>query len=611
MKNLISSVFSHELKNNLSSIRFGLEMFDKYDMSQEEKKSFIKDTLVTINNSIHILDEYMNFVKFQFRPKLKYENIDIYELLVEIKKELKPLLNEKYINIYIQNNNITFLTNKHWLKKALYNIILNSIKYNKTGGSISIRIEDSIFGIYLSINDTGIGTKTKDLSTTFKSFYPIDDTKTELGIGLALSKSVIESFGGKIHVRSNETIGTDFILYIPKQPKAVKLKKLAIAAIPTFILLFFTISYFPIYSQNYTKRESVKYIIYTLEDGSVLTYDKQSKYTFNAYKNLYNTKFSIYTKLLKGDMSLHAIKNKATIKVDDKSFYNLGTDFEIIKDNKTKVAVFEGKVKNEDVLLNAGEGSIFGERIKVVSLLPAPKYLKFNNDVLEFQKNKEEEKYKIIVALNKDFSEIKTTVFSVNNKIKLSFDDDTLYYIKVFGYDKYGLPSMPAVTTYISLNHYKKALQLEKFDLPQAMIELKNSISTIQNYSSLPYYELAKIYYKQQKYTKAINYIQQALKIDDKKEYYYVLFGSYFKLNQLNKLKKVDDLLKKYPKDSKFIFYKAVCLYADNKNKEASALLFNILQKNPNFKEGNALLSKVLMKLNKIQEAKYYERLSK
>ena len=588
-------------------------MLDRYDMSKNEKKTFIKDTLSTVNNSIHIVDEYMDFVKFQFAKKLKYEKVDLYELLVEIKKELNPFIKEKSINMYIQKTDVKILSNRFWLKRAIYNIVFNAIKYNKVGGSISIKVENDIFGIYLSISDTGIGMSTKDLSSVFKMFKQLDDTKKGVGIGLALSKSVIESFGGKINVKSNENVGTNFILYIPKKPKEVTMKKIAFGLIPASIALFLGVSYFPIYSQDYVKNETGRYIVYKLEDGSILKYTKDSEYDLKLYKNLYKTKYILKTTLHNGDMSLKAIKNKASIIVDGREFNNLGTDFEIIKDLKAKIAVFEGKVKTNQVMLKKGDGGIVdNSHIKVVNLLPAPKNIKIENNILEFTRTNSQIKYKVIVSYDKNFANIQSTLFSVNNKIPLSFDEDTLYYIKVFAYDKYDLPSMPGVIKYVSLNHYKKALELEdKGDVNQAIIELKDSISTIQNYSSLPYYELAKIYFYDLKYKESLKYIKKAISIEPKKEYYYLLFDNYFRLNELDKFTKLDKLIKKYPNDMKFLFYKALLLYKNKEYDEASKILFKILQQKPDFKEANLLMSKVLLKLNKKEEAKYYERLAK
>ena len=610
MKNLISSIFSHEIKNSLTSIRFGIEMFDKYDLSKEEQKKNISDLLNTIDNTLNILEEYINFIKFQF-VKLKYEKINLYSILEEIKTEITPFAQKKGVNIYIQKKDIFIISPKFWLKRAIYNIVYNAVKYNKRGGSVNIKIEPSMFGIYLSIQDTGMGINSKNLKSIFKFFERVDETQKGFGIGLALSKSVIENIGGKISVKSNENIGSNFILYIPNKPKEITIKKIAISLIPASVVLFLAVSYLPIYSQKYEKSVQGGYIVYSLEDGSILKFAQNSDYKMSAYKNLYNTKFTLSSTLKSGDMSLKAIKNKASIYVKNKEFNNLGTDFEIIRDDFTKVAVFEGKVVSANLALNKGQGSVIGDNIKVVKLLSAPKNINIKNGYLIFDKVKDAKKYKIILSKNINFNQIEDSFFSNKNKLKLKFNNDALYYIKVFAYDKYGLPSLPAIYKYINLSHYKKALKMLNIDINESILELESSVMTIKQHSSLPYYELAKILYIKKKYNQALKLIQKALLIQEKKEYYYLLLDIYSKLNNIQKIEEnVNKIINKYPNDILLLFYKAKILFQKQQYKKTSKILFKILQQNPNFKEANALMAKTLRKLNK-PEAKYYERLSK
>ena len=613
MNKFFSSVFFHELKNSLSSIKFSVQMLDKYDVSAQEKKETVDNIISTITNTTNILEEYMDFIKFKFTKKLKYEEINLYELLSEIKNELLPQAEQKSVNIYIQKSDIKIISNKFWLKRAIYNVVLNAIKYNKRGGSVNIKIERDIFGIYISISDTGVGIKKKNLSSIFKMFKQIDDTKSGAGIGLALANSVITSFGGQVNVKSNEDIGTEFILYVPKRPKEITIKRIALGLIPASIALFLSISYFPIYSQKYDKSMQGGYVIYTFEDGSVLKYSQNSDYEIKAYKNLYNTKYTLSTTLKSGDMSLKAIKNKASIYVNDREFNNLGTDFEIIRDDFTKVAVFEGSIKSDDLQLNKGEGSVISaKKIKVVELLTPPRNINIKDGYLTFNKVNNAKKYKIIISRDRNFNQIEDSFFTNKTKLNLEFKNDALYYVKIFAYDKYGLPSLPSVKKYINLSHYKKAMKIIDIDMNDSILELETSISTIQNHSSLPYYELAKILFFKKQYKKALALIQKAIKTKEKKEYYYLLLDIYEKLNKTQEIEKtLNKVLKIYPNDIYLLFYKAKILFLKAKYKEATKLLFKILQQRPNFKEANSLMAKTLMKLHKNSEAKYYERLAK
>ena len=612
MQKFITSVFFHELKNSLASVKIGVEMFSKYEMTKEGKQSHIKSLLSTINNTIYILEEYITLVKFQFNKTLKYENINIYQLLEEIKMEVIPIAQKKGINIYIKKSDITIYSNKFWLKRAIQNIVVNAINYNKQYGSVNLRIENSLRGVYLSIQDTGVGISSKKIKSIFKAFERIDETKKGFGIGLALSKSVIDNLGGTISVESNENIGSDFILYIPKKPKEITTKNLLKAMIPASIILFLTISYFPIYSQNYEKNINGGYISYKFEDGSILKLTKNSTYSIKAKKNLYNSKYILDAKLENGDFNLKAIKNKASIFVDNREFNNLGTDFEIIKDKNTKVAVFDGKVKSDNLKIEKAQGVIISDKIKKVKLLLAPTYLKVKNNYLTFKPNPKAIKYKILVSTDKNFKNIQDSFFTTNLKVKLNFKQDRLYFIKLFGYDKHLLPSLPATITYISLTHYNKAMNILNKNIDEAFIELEYSVSTIKNYSSLPYFEIAKLYFQKKEYKLSLFYIKKALKIEKDIKYYHLLFDNYLKLNQFNEIKSIlDNVLQKYPNDIKFLFFKAIILNNEKEYQKASQILFKVLQKQPNYKEANLLMSEVLKKLNKEKLSKYYKEMSK
>ena len=611
MNNIISSIFSHEIKNSLASVKFGIDMFLKYEMDREEIKESSLELLNTLNNTLSLLEEYLNFVKFQF-VKLKYENIQLNNLLEEIKNDIAPFAENKGVNIYIKKVNIEILNNRFWLKRAIYNIVLNAVKYNKKGGSVNINIEKGVFGIYLSIRDTGIGIDRKKLKSIFKFFERVDENSKGFGVGLALSKSVIESVGGTISVKSNENIGSDFILYIPYKPKEITLKKLAKGVVASSFLLFFGVSYFPIYSQNYTISNNGGYISYKLEDGSVLKFSQNSKYEVTFNKNLYNTKFSLESKLLEGDLTLKAIKNKAQIDIDKKKFYNLGTDFEIAKDNNLRIAVFDGKVKGGNHQIDKKEGLVISENgVKKVILLDKVSYLKVKNNILSFKSNSEAKKYQILFSKNSDFSKIEKSFFTTKSKIKFTLDNDTLYFIKVFAYDENELPSLPNVIKFVNLTHYNKAIQLEKRDnFNEAMLELQNSISTIQNYSSLPYFEIAKLYYKNKNYKKSIYFIKKGLEIKKDIKYYKLLADNYIITQNYKELEKIVNLiLKIYPDDVKILYYKAILLNAQNKFKLAQKVLFKLLQIEPKNREANLLMSKILDKLGKKELVKYYRSL--
>jgi two-component sensor histidine kinase len=614
LKNLISSIFSHELKNSLTSVKFGIEMLDKYEMSNEEKKDLVKNSLQTIASTISIVEEYLDFVKFQFDNNLKISEVNIDNLLNNIKNELEYYAKEKLVNVYIKKSTIKIHINKFWLKRAIHNIVFNAIKYNNNGGSVNIYVETTLRGVYISISDTGKGIKKEKLKNIFKLFERVDEKSRGFGVGLALSKSVIDSFGGYIKVHSNESIGSEFILYIPKEPKKTTIKKVAFSMASVSAVLFFVISYFPIYSQTYNKISNTEYEIYSFEDGSVAKFKKDSDYEISSYKNLYNTKYSLHSSINYGEMSLKAVKSKAYIEVEDIEFNNLGTDFAIFKDENTKLAVFEGAVKSGELVSNKGDGAIFTkDGYKQFKLLPAVENIKFHNSYLSFKNNPDSVKYQIIISSNENFSNIVDSFYTTKNHIKLNLKYDTQYFIKIFSFDKNYLPSNPKVLKYINLVHYNKAINLIKNnDLNEAFLELKSSISTIKNQSSLPYFEISKLYFYKKEYNESIKYILKAIEVEKKLDYYLLLFNNYYKIDKINDIEnKINYVFNKNSKNIDMLYFKSLLLYKNKNYKKASEYLFKVLQSKPYYKGANNLMGEILEKQGNKKLSIYYKNLEK
>ena len=105
------------------------------------------------------------------------------------------------------------------LYRAFYNVIENSIKYNKINGSIDILSYQDLNTIEVKVIDTGSGIKEEDYDEIFKPFYRCEGinsySKNGVGLGLSLTQSVIKLHGGEIKVKSKLNEGTEFTFILP------------------------------------------------------------------------------------------------------------------------------------------------------------------------------------------------------------------------------------------------------------------------------------------------------------------------------------------------------------------------------------------------------------
>jgi hypothetical protein len=611
LKNLkLSTTFFNGLKNSLISVRVLIEMLDKYEISENEKINLINDSLKKIDFVLSRVNDYLEFIKISSSNKLKISKINLNNLLNNVNSELENYAKEKFINIYLKKSNLDIYLDEFWLKKSIYGILFDAIEYSN--GSVNIYTEATFSGVYISISNTGKVT-TEKLKDKFKYFESIDVNSKYFCIELALSKFIIDFFGGDVKVESNESLGSEFVIYIPKRPKNIVIKKIILFTSILSIVLFFVISYFPIYPQKYDKISNGGYEIYSFEDGSIVKFPQNSSYKIFSYKNLYNTKYTLYFILNYGEMFLKNVKSNADIKVGSIKLKSLKTYFGIFKDKNTRFAIFNGSVKSSKFIFNKGEGVIVKKHFQRFKLLPAVKDVKFYNSYLSFKYNPNATKYQIIISHNKDFSSIIENFYTTKNHIKLNLRYDTIYFIKIFSFDKNNLPSIPKVVKYINLSHYHHAINLIKNnDLNEAFLELKSSVLTIKNYSSLPYFEIAKLFYLKKEYNKSIKYVSKALKIEPKLNYYLLLFKNYNKINKIKDVEsKINYLFKKNPNNLDIMYYESIILYKNKHYKKASKILFRVLQINPYYKGANKLMGEILEKQGYKKMSIYYKNLEK
>jgi len=116
--------------------------------------------------------------------------------------------------IFNQKEEIYFSHDRLWLEEALINIIKNAIEHTPSLGTINLELTENPLYTRITIEDTGEGIGPSDLPNVFKRFYKAKTAKKSesIGIGLALSKSIIEAHNGMVDVQSRVGIGTKFII---------------------------------------------------------------------------------------------------------------------------------------------------------------------------------------------------------------------------------------------------------------------------------------------------------------------------------------------------------------------------------------------------------------
>ncbi len=215
--NLKSSLedISHQLKTPLTSILVMLDnLIDDPLMSQNTREDFIKDIKRNVININFLVQSILKLSKFDSNTiNFTKEKYFIKDILKEASKNVSTLCDLKNIKLNIKGDEkAKIICDFRWQVEALTNIIKNCVEHSQIKNKIDISYEQNNAYAMISIKDYGEGIDKKDLPHIFERFYKGNNSSSEsIGIGLALSKAIIENDNGIINVKSDES-STEFLI---------------------------------------------------------------------------------------------------------------------------------------------------------------------------------------------------------------------------------------------------------------------------------------------------------------------------------------------------------------------------------------------------------------
>lgn len=210
---------SHELRTPIAVIISGLEVnLENKNLNFDSAKKTLENTLSEMRDFSKLSNNLLDLSKYDMQTKTKYEPVDIGELVNHIVNNNKNLASFKEITIEAKIKTGTVVSgNKIELSRVFYNILDNAIKYTPHGGKISISDKISLSKYILTISDNGAGIPKDIIDKIFDPFFRGDVSRSTegAGLGLTLSKKIIENHKGTISIKSEENKGTSVIISIP------------------------------------------------------------------------------------------------------------------------------------------------------------------------------------------------------------------------------------------------------------------------------------------------------------------------------------------------------------------------------------------------------------
>jgi signal transduction histidine kinase len=211
---------SHELKTPLASIKLLSDSILQNQMDPDTVKEFVGDIGNEADRLNRMSQKLLNLAKTEDQTNIDCEIIYILPTVEKVCRMLETFATKQNVSVSIINKqDVTILMQEDDLYQIIFNLVENGIKYNRTGGKLTVTLFRENDFAHITVTDTGMGIPQDSLEHIFERFYRVDKARSRStggsGLGLSIVKNMVERNNGTIDVQSTMGIGTAFHLTFP------------------------------------------------------------------------------------------------------------------------------------------------------------------------------------------------------------------------------------------------------------------------------------------------------------------------------------------------------------------------------------------------------------
>lgn len=224
LKSEFLATMSHELRTPLNAIIGFAEVLrdEVIGPLNGDQKGCLDDIHSSGQHLLSMINNILDFTKIEAgKFELKYEEFSLETVIAEVLHAISEFSDKKGISIHthIHANIPHIVADKIKFKQIMFNLLSNAVKFTAKNGTITINVKLVEQYVQIGVSDTGIGIKSEDIDKLFKPFFQLDSSYSRryegTGLGLVLTKHLVELHGGKIWVESNYGKGSTFTFTLP------------------------------------------------------------------------------------------------------------------------------------------------------------------------------------------------------------------------------------------------------------------------------------------------------------------------------------------------------------------------------------------------------------
>lgn len=210
---------AHELRTPLAVMQLQIDLYNSSkhpnnDTSAQQTISMITEQTERLSKMVRTLLDMS-----ELQTIARDEEIAISALVEEVLADLEPLAQEKGINLIEKCDNVLLMGSDILIYRLVYNLVENAIKYNFSGGTVTVNATQQNSQLHLTVEDTGNGIPEELKERIFEPFFRLDKSRSRelggVGLGLALVREIVRVHNGSILVKNNANSGTTFEVIFP------------------------------------------------------------------------------------------------------------------------------------------------------------------------------------------------------------------------------------------------------------------------------------------------------------------------------------------------------------------------------------------------------------
>ena len=191
-------------------------------VKDEDKQRFLERIHAEAGNMIELIQNIMELSRLDENKTLdEFEDVDLLKLAQSVTLRLKHKAQTKGVTLNVSGSSACVCGVQSILSEVLYNLVDNSIKYNKDNGKVDVKVQDGSEDVTVSVSDTGIGIGAADRERVFERFYRADKSHSKeiggTGLGLSIVKHGVLFHKGRVELESEPGVGTTITFVLPKK----------------------------------------------------------------------------------------------------------------------------------------------------------------------------------------------------------------------------------------------------------------------------------------------------------------------------------------------------------------------------------------------------------